>query len=699
MASRELRDRTLCILISVFLLIFVLGCENKNSSDTDASAGELLDARAPATVAIQNRTVFAQNQMLKYYITIDANTLKDMDANGIDEQYREASLRVVGNGVDARFDKVGFRYKGAWSLHHCWDDYNGVRNKENECERLSTKIKFDKYDEDARFFGLKRLNLHAMMGDGSKLRERLAYNLFNAFGVTTSRTAHAKLYVNNVYSGLVIAVEPIDGRFTHFRYPEGGDGNLFKEIWPSQDVIEKDVYDQLKTNEKPKDNPNVTDFLAFKDAIARSTVDTFENEMASQINIDEILRYIAVDRAIRNWDGIMGFYSSEAPHNFYWYHDDGPVNRFHLIPWDLDNTIQASDFVMDPPQGVCGKVVEPMPDWNVTPLNCDARSTCMDDHDMTPPRCDHFIDMLATTQWDAFVAVGNELLRKVFTVEAMDARITKWAAQIRSAVHDDPLVEDRAWDAEVAALRYNLRDAVYDFREHINEGLIAESTPIPPNEDQLKDPIDAGRLRVEVANNFEFGNATNVSLDKYIDTYGSFGTELKFMWNNDTPIMGNGDLLLSANIVRKQGGWTEYGAFVYPTETPIDLSPYTYMWFNASANTSADKDTQIRIDFLSDNYQEYGDVMQLFSKEFFLTTEAAMYRVDIAKLEYPQWAIEEWEVGDGWRDDMVDAEALKHILQKFTGIAVQLFPHSNDSGDMIEATELITVNIDNIYFE
>ncbi|MBN2527733.1 MAG: CotH kinase family protein [Deltaproteobacteria bacterium] len=715
MAFCGLTYRTFFILSLVLTLIFLLGCSKKSSpgkniadsasggdSDTSlnsptdsdsATATESVDTTDKVTMDKQNQTVFSQDQMLAYHVTIAADDLADMEENGNDEAYREASLHVVGEGVDEMFDKVGFRYKGAWSLHHCWDDFGGVRSYNRECARISTKIKFDKYDKDARFLGLKRLNLHAMMGDGSKLRDRLAYSLFNDFGVTTSRTAHAKLYINNVYSGLVIAVEPIDGRFTHFRFPQGGDGNLYKEIWPSKNVDEDWALAQLKTNEKPEDDPNVSDFLAFKDAIAHSTVETFEDEMASQINMEEILRYIAMDRAIRNWDGIMGFYSSETSHNFYWYHDDGPENLFHLIPWDLDNTMQEFDLYMDP-QGWCD--AEPVPDWNETPLNCDARFTCISEEArMTPPRCDHFIDMLARTQWDAFVRIGNDLLGDVFTVLAMDDKITTWAAQIRAAVDEDPLLNVDEWDADVEQLRDILRDAVYDFRAHMKEGLIEENTISLPDERLLNDPIDIGGLRVNVVNNFEFVGASDDILDDYLYTYGSDGTELTWMWNGDTPIMGDGDLQLNANFVPKSGDWSEYGAFGYPTETEIDLNPYTYMWFSASANT----DTRIRIDFQSDNYQEYGDAWPVFSKEFALTGVPAMYRLDIAKLGYPEWAKDAWEAGDGWGDDILDAKVLEHILKKFTGIVVQLFPHSDNSGNMIEQTERITVHIDTIYFE
>ena len=60
------------------------------------------------------------------------------------------------------------------------------------------------------------------------------------------------------------------------------------------------------------------------------------------MNIDEIMSYAVVDRAIRNDDGAFHWYCSGSdcdPHNYYWYED--PTNRqMHLIPWDLDNAFE-----------------------------------------------------------------------------------------------------------------------------------------------------------------------------------------------------------------------------------------------------------------------------------------------------------------------------------------------------------------------
>ena len=44
------------------------------------------------------------------------------------------------------------------------------------------------------------------------------------------RAVHARVYINGEYHGLFAAVEQVDGRFTANRFPDSGDGNLYKQL-------------------------------------------------------------------------------------------------------------------------------------------------------------------------------------------------------------------------------------------------------------------------------------------------------------------------------------------------------------------------------------------------------------------------------------------------------------------------------------
>lgn len=75
-------------------------------------------------------------------------------------------------GFYDRWDGVGIRFKGFYgSLRQCLQSYPGSV----QCSKLSYKLKFDHVDENQRFFGLKRLQLHASITDPTMVRERLTY--------------------------------------------------------------------------------------------------------------------------------------------------------------------------------------------------------------------------------------------------------------------------------------------------------------------------------------------------------------------------------------------------------------------------------------------------------------------------------------------------------------------------------------------
>ncbi len=225
--------------------------------------------------------------------------------------------------------------------------------------------------------------------------------------------------VNGQDLGLFLAVEEVDGRFTKAHFPAPGDGNLYKEIWPNAATSEQAFADALETNE---DLGDVADMLEFSRAVDLATPETLDQVLSSHVDIEQMLRYMVVDRAIKNWDGVSAFYEPSRPHNFYWYRDVGAVNsdthtdRFVLVPWDLDNTLERDVFVQPPESGMIA-----VPDWNEAPANCDPRPT-VNYVTVTPPRCDKLLNVVALGGWSRFDTLGREFLQQVFTVERLQAK-------------------------------------------------------------------------------------------------------------------------------------------------------------------------------------------------------------------------------------------------------------------------------------
>ena len=237
----------------------------------------------------------------------------------------------------------------------------------------------------------------------------------------------------------------------------------------SQDVL----LEALRTNDDPDDNPDPAAFIEFGNAVGAATEATFVDAMAGFVDLDRVLRYMAVDRAIKNWDGVTAFYWAERSHNFYWYHDNGAQGLFHLIPWDLDQTMWRNDPYMDPADLHADRQV---PNWNVKPLSCDPISVWDSGGEVTviPSGCDPFINLLAATSWDQFAAIGAELLEGPFDFDTMNERVTKWASQIAAAVDEDPVISPQSWESLVEDFRGILQKNVEDFRAHLEEGYVVE---------------------------------------------------------------------------------------------------------------------------------------------------------------------------------------------------------------------------------
>lgn len=459
----------------------------------------------------EDEVVFQPGQVLTYRVSITQENLDSIEEHGIDEEWKSASLTVTGlKEGPLALGEVGFRHKGSvGTLTGCWSDptveddplteedealLSRVRTYQDYCARLSYKLKLDKYVKTNRFHGLKKLNLHATQRDPTKLHELLAYSLFYDFGVDAPRAAPARLYIDVVdgagtvtsskLMGLFIAVEDVDDRYAKYHYVDADQGNLFKEAWPNPDLpaawteagFASSLLDRLETNTSA---PDVSDFVGFTAAVGSATPNGFAEAMAPSIDLDEMLRYMAVDRAIQNWDGVTAMYCWDAecslfgPHNFYWYRDTGLEGRFHLVPWDLDNTFQGFDPYMHPLDPSMAE--RPVPDWNVKPADCAPVRVWADSH-VAPPGCDAFLNLLASTQWDRYRTLGRELVRGPLRAGVLRRKAAAWSGLMEPILREDPYVDLETWrgarDELVGTILWNAAPA---FDASLDEGYIDES--------------------------------------------------------------------------------------------------------------------------------------------------------------------------------------------------------------------------------
>jgi len=672
------------------------GLPGEPSGGSVDGAGAPGHAGAPGDDSPPNpgAVLFSDGQVLEVRLTLSQADWTELEEHGNREEYVPAAVTLSGAGFDdVALDSVGLRHKGNWTLHHCWDENGGVRDYTDECRKLSYKIKFDEYVADARFDGLKRLNLHAASGDATKLHELLGYDTYRDFGVDGPRLVPARVFINGELQGLFLAVEEVDGRYTRAHYPEGPNGNLYKEIWPRTDTDDQDFADALETNETAGDISGIKEFAA---AIAGSTTATFVERMAPWIDLDHVLRYMAVDRAIKNWDGITAFYLPNSPHNFFWYHDDGDEGRFHLIPWDLDNVFWEFDPYMYPEQWV---TADPLPDWNMEPRDCNPRGVWdrTETTLVTPPRCDPFLDLLAETSWPRFVELGEELLAGPLSTAELQRKLAARRAQLEPLVREDPTLDFSSWDTAVSALPAIFERAQSDFRRLLTRGLIDEPAssdppPITPPDDVDAPTEDLG-LQVGRVTNFEFATppvAEPANLFVYGDTLASYAPS----WNTSAPISGNADLRFDFTFRAQPGQYDEYVGLGVLTSAPeVDVTGYTSVVLTLRSSSAR----TVRVRLESPAYTDtWGGIWSEFGVEVPAAAGTQTLSFSLDRFSYASWAKDAWTAGQGFT--VTDAEARRTVLERFGGLIFAPAPTTDASGNLVTDPESAFIQIDNIYF-
>lgn len=256
--------------------------------------------------------VFNKSKVTTVDIEIAQEDWEDMLENAADEELKQANITINGKTVE----NVAIRTKGNLSLR-------SVVNSDSD--RYSLKVDFDYYDDTQSLYGLKKLNLNNNYSDSTLMREYISYELMEKMGLPTPAHSYMYVTVNGKERGLYLGIEAVDETFLANHYGSN-DGFLFKPDGTGSDLkyISDNIADYtgigLKTNE---DNVEKSKLTAMLDVINNG------GDIEKYLDVDEMLRYFAVNTALVNLDSYQG----NMKHNYYLYEDKGV---FSIIPWDYN---------------------------------------------------------------------------------------------------------------------------------------------------------------------------------------------------------------------------------------------------------------------------------------------------------------------------------------------------------------------------
>lgn len=337
--------------ISHLLILLLLSCTNADESEISISIDtpDWTETTHGKSADPDYTTVFPQDTVQRLDITIDSD---DWDA--IQTDLATMPRTRPGETIDGTFDpiwvscdlffnekqwyKVGIRVKGNSSLQSTYATGN---------KKFSFKLDFEQFEDtypaikNQRFYGFKQLNLNNNFDDESLMREKVAGDLFRAFGLPVAKSAYVEVYINyqgeSQYFGLYTLVEEVDNTVIKTQFANN-DGNLYKPegtaasfalgTYNTSDFIKK-------TNE---DSSDWSDIKGLYDVLHSewrvSDSKAWREQLESRINMALFIKWLAANTVMQNWDTY-----GKMTHNYYLYNDPS-TSKFVWIPWDNNEALQ-----------------------------------------------------------------------------------------------------------------------------------------------------------------------------------------------------------------------------------------------------------------------------------------------------------------------------------------------------------------------
>jgi spore coat protein CotH len=258
------------------------------------------------------------------YITINSRDWSALKEHFLENTYYPGDLRW--NTTTVR--NIGVRSRGTGSR-------SGVKP--------GLRVDFDRYTTDQKFLGLKSIILRNNTQDETGMRERVSMLMFRRLGIVAEWEAHARLFINNAYSGLYTIVEAIDKTFLQKNFNEN-DGHLYEYSfdngadlpfdfgYPGPDAT---LYTPLPFKpETLETDPQgqVLERLFWTVNVAGDAV--WRTAMEEYLDLKKFIRHLAIENFLAEEDGLTGDY---GPNNFYFYRFLN-TSRYQVLPWDKSNT-------------------------------------------------------------------------------------------------------------------------------------------------------------------------------------------------------------------------------------------------------------------------------------------------------------------------------------------------------------------------
>ena len=278
--------------------------------------------------------IYDDSQIAVVRITVDSADLDYLYQYVDNYDHFPATVHFKNAYIDEVIDTVGFRLRGNTSRYSA---------------KKSFKLSFNTFFPGRQFYGVDKINLNGEHNDPSIIRSKLCWDFFQQIGMKAPRASHIAVYINDEYYGLYISVEHIDDEFIQSRFNDDS-GNLWKCLYPADlsyrgpDGSDYYPYVDLTRPYELKTNVEANDFSALArliDILNNTPDHQFADSLEQILVVPEVLKYLAMNVLVGSWDDYWFLMN-----NYYLYYEP-LIHKFHLIPYDYDNTFGIDWFDVD----------------------------------------------------------------------------------------------------------------------------------------------------------------------------------------------------------------------------------------------------------------------------------------------------------------------------------------------------------------
>ncbi|TWT31799.1 CotH kinase family protein [Blastopirellula retiformator] len=246
------------------------------------------------------------------------------------EDFHDTDVEAVATlTVDGKsYQNVGIRFRGASSYFMVPAGY-----------KRSLNVSLDLADEDQRLHGYKTLNLLNGASDASFMSTVLYSQIAREF-IPAPKANHVRVVINGESWGVYTNVQQFDKDFLKENYPSSKGTRWKVSGSPNGDgglrYLGEDV-DQYKSRYDMKSSDGAKAWAALIRlcrTLNETPAEQLEAELAPMLDIDETLKFLALDVALVNSDG----YWTRAS-DYYIFLDK--EKQFHVIPHDMNEAFQG----------------------------------------------------------------------------------------------------------------------------------------------------------------------------------------------------------------------------------------------------------------------------------------------------------------------------------------------------------------------